>query len=259
MGDSAYVFSYGREPLPAETEFFELGELTQVFTAALVVRLAQEGKIDLDEHWKTLLNHCSGLPRYPNGPEGEKGRFAFSNLNYDSLQAVLETALEIPFEEMLRSGLLDPLGLDSTRLELPPDAFLAQGFNLGGLPAAPEEPEWGPAAFGLKSTARDLLRWMRQVLDPKSDWYAVFSELYSAPVPTGIRKNTLMGYGWHVIYPKKRFLVLAHTGATDGHMAWMGLVPQTRTGVFVLANSPHGVRGLGMLVLRMSNNNWKNK
>lgn len=257
MGDSAYVFSYGSEHLPHETEFFELGELTQVFTAALVVRLGQEGKIDLDERWKTLLNHSSGLPRYPNGPEGEKGRFAFSNLNYDSLQIALEIELAMPFEEILRAGLLDPLGLDSTLFELPPDAVLAQGFNLGGLPAEPAGPEWGPASFGLKSTARDLIRWMRQILAPESDWHVVFSELYRAPVPTGIRKNTWMGYGWHVIYPKKRFRVLAHTGATDGHMAYMAIAPQTRTGVFVLANSPHGVKGLGMLALRMLNNNWK--
>jgi len=37
----------------------------------------------------------------------------------------------------------------------------------------------------------------------------------------------------------------------------MGFVSESETGVVILANSPHSMNGLGLLILRMINNNWK--
>jgi len=39
----------------------------------------------------------------------------------------------------------------------------------------------------------------------------------------------------------------------------MSLVPQTETGVIVMANGEVGLNDLGILILRMINGNWKRK
>lgn len=307
-GDSSFLFPYGVASLEDSSAIngelgFELGEFTQVFTAALVMKLAEKGLVDLDAPLSSLLglntidanagkitlrqclNHTSGLPRFPPDfgelehstedpyanyskdhllsffkgfemPSPPPQAYSFSNLNYALLEMALEKALRKPFTEIINSALLLPLALGQTGMETDSMQF-AQGYGQNGKPA----PLWNPAshqaAFGLKSTPDDLLRWMHFLLHPSPEWAAVFSELYAQPVPTGIRKNTLAGYGWHIFYPKKKVRVLVHTGSTGGYMAYMAIDPETKTGVFVLANSPYGVRGLGMLVLGMLNNGWK--
>jgi D-alanyl-D-alanine carboxypeptidase len=306
--DSSFLFPYGVASLEDSSAIsgemgFELGELTQVFSSALVMKLAKKGLVDLDApvsvmlgldsidtnagqiNLRQCLNHTSGLPRFPpdfgelehstEDPYASHSKshllgffkdfemsspppqpYAFSNMNYALLEIALEKALGKPFPEILNEELLLPLALEQTGMETDSARF-AQGYGQNGKPA----PLWNPAshqaAFGLKSTPDDLLAWMHFLLHPSPEWAAVFSELYARPVPTGIRKNTLAGYGWHVFYPKKKVRVLVHTGSTGGYMAYMAIVPETKTGVFVLANSPYGVRGLGILVLGMLNNGWK--
>ncbi|MCB0684024.1 MAG: hypothetical protein KDC32_24430, partial [Saprospiraceae bacterium] len=58
---------------------------------------------------------------------------------------------------------------------------------------------------------------------------------------------------------KKYYPVWLHTGATSGCRAYVALVPQTRTGVIVLSNSPYGLGGLGWQLLRMLNHDWKKR
>lgn len=305
-GDSSYVFSYGvsslEDSLPLrEDQYFELGELTQVFTAALTVKLAREGLVDLDSSLagylqldlanpllqmitlRRCLNHSSGLPRFPDD-FGEKELsiedpyavytkddllhflekydpskkppvgFNFSNLNYALVELALEKTLNQPFEEIMEHELLGPLDLLETKFHPP---ALVQGYDAATNPVSPWSFAAHQGALGLKSTMHDLTKWMHLFLYPPAEWEAVFSELYRQSIPTGIRKNTKMGLGWHLFYPKKRVRILVHTGSTGGSMAYMALDPESKTGVAILANSPYGARGLGLLILGMLNKNWK--
>lgn len=292
LGDSSFFFSFGvaskTDSLPITADMiFEIGELTQVFTAALAVKLSQEGRLDFPA-LRPYLNHTSGLPRFPPGfgemEHSEEDPYAsftksdlrafldtremgaspprpyqFSNMNYGLIELEIERATGLTFEEALQTELMAPLGLHHTWLAPPekPSPLFATGYSISGRPA----PLWNPAAYqgalGLKSSPADLIRWMQFFLHPSPEWEPVFSELYRDPVPTGIQKRIRMGYGWHLMYPKKKIVVLAHTGSTGGYMAYMALAPQTRTGVVVLANAPYGARGLGMLVLSMLNNGFK--
>jgi len=309
--DSSYIFPFGVASIADSTAltgntFFEIGELTQVFTAATVVKLAGDGFLDLDASLvdaiglevqdtnvgaitlRQCLNHTSGLPRFPplfgekeyssEDPyaaytEDDLAEFltehaldhrpplpySFSNMNYAFLEMVVGRAAGMELEAILERELFDPFGMMQTGFSIlsKDSSLFAQGYNQAGKPA----PLWNPlsykGALGLRSTPADLVSFMRHFLAPVKDWEPVFSELYRDPVPTGIRKNTWMGYGWHLIFPKKKVRVLAHTGSTGGYMAYMAMVPETRTGVVVLANSPYGDRGLGLLTLKMLNNNWK--
>lgn len=89
-GDSSFVFSYGTvdkktRTLPSSQSLFEIGNLTNIFTAQLVNILVEEGKLEKDisinnylpdslQNWtnstitiQKLLTHTSGLPRVPLG------------------------------------------------------------------------------------------------------------------------------------------------------------------------------------------------
>lgn len=313
LKDSSYIFPFGVRSkedsvVMNANSLFEIGELTQVFTAAAVVKLSGDGLVDLDSNLaealglevqdtnvraitiRQCLNHTSGLPRFPplfgekefssEDPYATYSKedlavfltgyslteppplpYAFSNMNYAFLEMAVEKATGQGLPAILEQELFLPFGMAGTCFSIPEKdtSLFVQGYSQAGRPA----PMWNvmshKGAFGLKSTPADLIRFMQQYLEPAKDWEAVFSELYMDPVPTGIRKNTWMGYGWHLIYPKRKVRVLAHTGSTGGYMAYMAMVPETGTGVLVLANSPYGVRGLGLLVLRMLNNNWKSR
>ncbi|HEU0078522.1 MAG TPA: serine hydrolase domain-containing protein [Longimicrobiaceae bacterium] len=136
-------------PATRET-VFEIGSITKQFTAAAVLRLAEEGKLSLDdgvgEHLpelrergagirlRHLLSHTSGLSSAwavpdlgaPSSPgvvvdslaarpvefaPGE--RFAYNNNGYILLGRVVEKVSGMPYPEYLRTRFLAPLGLAS--------------------------------------------------------------------------------------------------------------------------------------------------
>lgn len=288
--DTLEIFSFGvgslEDSLPIQPEaIFELGELTQVFTATLTQQMESRGLINLDSTLsgyldalppdcpcglltlRQLLQHCSGLPRFPPnfgdeeafpenpyahftqsdllnfclqwaGPENLPSGYAFSNLNYALLGLALEKAAGQPY-----SQLVSPI--------LPiPSQQPVPGYRGGTLdPAIPWETGAMKPAIGLRASMGDLLTFLNEL--------SIMPQMLDESIPTQIRDNTRMGFGWHVIYPRKKIAVLAHTGATGGHRAYMAFVPATRTGVVSLSNSPYGLQGAEMLILRMLNKNWK--
>ena len=164
-----------------------IGSVTKTFTAALVLQLAEEGRISLDASVagylpalaldpritvRELLSHTSGLadlynplaktllsqpdrvwtPREVLGRIGrpwfEPGAdWAYSNTNYVVLGMLAEAVSGETAARLLAERLLGPLGLDHTRL------------TTGGTLL---DPSWATAfwtAGALCSTASDLVRW----------------------------------------------------------------------------------------------------
>ncbi|MFD5885893.1 serine hydrolase domain-containing protein [Streptomyces sp. NPDC060334] len=123
----------GRERQPSER--FRIGSTTKAFTAALVLRLAAEGKLGLDdtmERWlpglvagnghdgraitiRQLLNHTSGILNYGNDPEFFKRGVgaAWFQHRYDPYAP----------ERLIRIGLATPPAF------APGDAFLYSNTN----------------------------------------------------------------------------------------------------------------------------------
>jgi len=141
-----------RIPATPET-VFEIGSLTKQFTAACIMMLVEEGKIDLDESlgkylevpeaWKAitirhLLSHTSGIKTYNNLPGFEASRhlsapefitkisafplafppgetFAYCNTGYNLLGFVIEKVSGQSYWEFLSARIFKPLGMNSTR------------------------------------------------------------------------------------------------------------------------------------------------
>jgi CubicO group peptidase (beta-lactamase class C family) len=146
-----------------------------------------------------LATHSAGLPRLPsnfpatvldwkdpcaNYTEADLHEFLsthdlawpigtrreFSNLGMGLLGHVLAQADGRPFEDAVRARVCAPLGLNDITVTLSPEQEqrFIQGHTSAGLAAGP----WGMASLvgagGLRSTARDLLRFLEANLSPQA-------------------------------------------------------------------------------------------
>jgi CubicO group peptidase (beta-lactamase class C family) len=135
---------------------FRIGSITKAFTAALILKLQEEGKLNVsdalskylpdypratDITLQHLLNHTSGVYDYTNGDLPTLARqqlnldelidtfkdepltfepgtkWSYSNSGYVLLTKVIELASGMSYGEYLEQALLEPLGLNSTGVE----------------------------------------------------------------------------------------------------------------------------------------------
>ena len=234
-----------------------------------------------------LLSHISGLPKMPfgfglkekasNNPyanytkkdliafykeyifdDKPKRKYLFSNVNYALLEILIERISNKTYAEVLQERLFDPLQMTDTKLQLSKEQNkrLAKGYNLGGNEIAPWEYQSFEAAVGLKSTVNDMLAFTAKQLEGDKNNY---SELHHPALKTEIDKRTWIGKGWHILKNKKYYDLVAHSGTTSGHRAFVGFIKETKTAVVILSNSKMGMNSLGYSVLKMINNHWKKR
>ncbi|MEU5323581.1 serine hydrolase domain-containing protein [Streptomyces sp. NPDC021056] len=136
---------------PDENVQYRIGSITKTFTAVLVLRLRDEGLLDLGDPLEKhlpgtgageatlaeLLAHTAGLAAESPGPWWERSpgslrpeltdvlgeqpflhpggrRFHYSNPGYTLLGALVEKLRGAAWEDVLRREVLEPLGLEST-------------------------------------------------------------------------------------------------------------------------------------------------
>jgi CubicO group peptidase (beta-lactamase class C family) len=202
-GETAWQTAIGENATP-DTQY-RLGSITKTFTAAAIMQLRDEGKLDLEDtldrhvdgaaHTPTirrLLSHTSGLQRETHDdawltkqfvsvdellatfdraqrvlPPG--ARFHYSNLAFALLGIVVERASGLPFTQYVQERLLDPVGLTRTTFE--PDERAATGYLVkpyveGVWAEAPVETGAWIAAGQMWGTVGDLCRWAAFLADP---------------------------------------------------------------------------------------------
>jgi CubicO group peptidase (beta-lactamase class C family)/pimeloyl-ACP methyl ester carboxylesterase len=161
-------------PVTTET-LFQIGSLTKMFTAAMLVRLAEEGKVKLNESvgryvpWVSgdisrltlhqLLSHTSGLKDVP-GDYGlhdeaalvsfvrswkddaclfEPGKvFSYSNLGYALAGVVIQEISEKPYADVMVERLFKPLGMERTTFR--PTLAMAYPLAVGHKASGREKP-----------------------------------------------------------------------------------------------------------------------
>jgi CubicO group peptidase (beta-lactamase class C family) len=175
------------EGVPAGTAFW-VASISKSFTAALILRLQDLGKLKLsdvvpgsDITLDELLTHTSGLPhatyvaegiadreeaarRILAQPRGPRGKFAYTNDGYALLAIAAEKAGGAPFFELMQREVLDRAGLRHTGFW--PRCF--RGARVAPLSRPPRgaraRENWGfKGSDGICSTAADLAAFMRAV------------------------------------------------------------------------------------------------
>ena len=200
--DGAAVWTGARSSVdgsgPDQNVQFRIGSITKTFTTVLVLRLRDEGVLDLGDRIEKhlpgtgageatvagLLAHSSGLAAESPGPWwertpgslrpelsdvlGEKPfvhpagrRHHYSNTGFTLLGALVEALRDAPWEDVLRREVLEPLGLSRTTVR--PEAPYATGWAVHPwadalLPEPAEDLGRMAPAGQLWSTTGDLAR-----------------------------------------------------------------------------------------------------
>jgi CubicO group peptidase (beta-lactamase class C family) len=188
---------------------YRVGSITKTFTAALVMRLRDEGRLDLDDPVsvhvsdapfgdrtvRSLLAHCSGIPAEPAGPWWERSpggswadlvaantgrppvfrrnsRYHYSNVGFAVLGELVARLRNAPWWNCVRAELLDPLGLaDTTYLPLDGAAVGTSRNPRTGVLVRERVQETGAMAPAgqLWSTPADLIAWAHVLAQGSGD------------------------------------------------------------------------------------------
>jgi D-alanyl-D-alanine-carboxypeptidase/D-alanyl-D-alanine-endopeptidase len=213
-----------------------------------------------------LATHTSGLPRDPTNMDGNAlnpyatygpkqlyaflsgyalrrdpgERFEYSNLGAFLLAHVLTLRAGESYEELVRTRIFRPLGMNSTTLTLSSDqrARLAMGHD--GLALDPV-PLWDvdalPGAGSIRSTASDMLTFAAACLGLSDHKLAPAMKRMLSITRPGSTTSMDMHLGWS----ETRNGVLFHNGRRGGLSAALAIHPWTRQAVIVFSNSVQSV------------------
>ena len=199
-------------------------------------------------HYTTPLLH-DYLHNYTSAPRAERS-FDYSNLGYGLLGHILSLAANEPFESLLSSRILTPLGMTNTSYFDPqnPQKQAATGHDNVGQACEP----WGMSALagcgGLRSSAQDMVRYLAAQMFPHKTSLANTITL-SHEIRHTIDKNTHIGLGWFTQNITKDLTIIGHNGLTGGFQSFMGFNRDAQCGAMVLTNSQEGAPIIGAYVL----------
>ncbi len=162
--------------------------------------------------------------------------FEYSNLGMGLLGALLAHRSGQSYEQLVKTRILDPLGMASTGIALtsPMQARLARGHTEEGAPA----PNWDlptlAGAGALRSTMNDMMRFLAANLgEPASD---LERAMHLAQTPRFTTSpNTRIGLGWITVTQGDGDLIY-HDGGTGGYGAIVMIDKKRNVGVVLLAN-----------------------
>lgn len=282
---------------------FEIGSISKSFTGTLGALAAAEGKLALSDPAArhvpelagtvferiTLLELATytagGLPlQFPDGvstqeeltayfrnwrPSFEPGAMRlYSNPSIGLFGYAAARATGTAFDDLMTGTLLPRLGLANTYLRVPEAemAHYAFGTSRDGRPVRVNPGALDAQAYGVKTTARDLIRFVELSMDPSSLQPALQEAVIAAQTGYVRFGETLQGLGWE-IYDSSASLdtLLAgnstpvalepqaverldpplapqpgrfvnKTGSTGGFGAYAAFLPEKRLGIVILAN-----------------------
>jgi CubicO group peptidase (beta-lactamase class C family) len=268
QGDRALV-AKGYGGVAPDTAFW-VASISKSFTATLVLRLEELGKLRLDDRISRflpdapaprrdvrvdeLLTHTSGLPRATyeaDGvsdageaarrilalPPGERGRFAYTNDGYALLAIIAERAGGAPFLELLRREVIARAGLAHTGFW----PRCAAGVSVAALSEAPAGDRagenWGAkGGEGICSTAADLARFLHAVADGRLVSARSRDLLFAEAVPIA---SGFAGRGFFVSRTAAGEKVVWTRGTEEkGHNGVVRWFPDARLLVVALSDVP---------------------
>ncbi|MCW2601552.1 MAG: Penicillin-binding protein beta-lactamase class [Frankiales bacterium] len=259
---------------------YRLGSITKTVTAVAVMRLRDEGLLDLDDVLEQhvpgtpfgrrtvgqLLSHMAGAGAESPGEWWERTpgtslaglglseadrpfaagrRFHYSNLGFGVLGQLVAAVRNRPWSDVVRDEVLLPLGM--TRTTPRPTSPAAQGFAVHPwadlLLPEPEHDAVSMAAAGqLWSTLADLGRFAAFLLGDTADVLTTATlEEMSEPSGAAVEGADWSAYGLGVmVVPSGDRTLLGHSGSMPGFLAGVFVDRLEQTGVVSLSNATSG-------------------
>lgn len=240
---------------------------------------------------KDLVMHTSGLPKLPKDfgfkqkdvkdpyafytkddlrafygtfpfENSSNPKYLYSHVNYALLEIIIEHICQKGYGEVLEEKIISPLNMNDTFLGINEKLYknASKAYSLSGK----ENEFWTFQSFegsmGLKSSLHDLLILIRTYVGlMNSEYTEIFSSCFQERIPTDIIDKLDASYAWYIYNNKKYYDVILCAGRGNGHQVTIHFVPETQTGVIVLANAPNSLDNLGYMMLALVNNHWKLK
>ncbi len=186
--------------------------------------------------------------------------FAYSNFGMALLGAALEKASKRSYDELLRTRLLEPLGMSQTLLfadgERPP--AMATGYRADSADAPATD--WRLGAFApagaIVSNVNDLAKFVTlQLRSGEPDVQPVRGgTLLELHTPQRLTDgwNGAVALGWMVRSTPEVGDVVWHNGGMEGFSTFLAFSRKSNVGVVVLANRGGGVEQLGDWLLKQA-------
>lgn len=285
---------------------FEVGSISKTFTATLAAYAEARGTLSFSdaaaEHLPALAGSsfdtislldlgtytAGGLPlQFPDEVTNEEQMIAYyrrwrpayapgthrlySNPSIGLFGYLAARSLGASFADLMEREILPPLGLGDTYVRVPKGEMdrYALGTSRSGRPARLSRGVFGAEAYGVKTTAADLVRFAeanmagaapegalgRAVAATHTGYYTVGGmtqglgwEMYAYPteLETLVAGNSPeMAREPHAVarlvppQPPEAAVLINKTGSTNGFGAYVAFVPAKRIGVAILANRPY--------------------
>ncbi|MBC3953054.1 class C beta-lactamase [Pseudomonas folii] len=282
---------------------FELGSISKTFTATLATYAQANGQLSLGDHpgkylpqlkgsafgnvsLINLATHTAGgfplqvpnevqnneqLMTYlqawqPQYPAGSKRTYA--NPSIGMLGMITAKAMNTPFEQAMEQQLFPKLGLTNSYLNVPADKMrlYAQGYNKQDAPVRLQGGVLGNEAYGMKSSSKDLLRFVelninagkadsalaKAITDTHVGYFKVgkmTQDLIWEQYPYPVTVETLQeGNSYKMAFetqpaspinpplePQQNAWI-NKTGSTTGYGGYVAFVPEKKVGIVILAN-----------------------
>jgi beta-lactamase class C len=292
----------------SEATLFELGSVSKTFTATLASYAQVLGKLSLDDHPgkylpalkgsaidKASLRHlgtytAGGLPlQFPDEvtndaqmvdyfvhwkPAAAPGRQRqYSNPSIGLMGYIAGLALQRDFAAAMETALFPQLGLEHSYIHVPERAMAsyAWGYNGANQPVRVHPGVFDAQAYGVKSTAADMLRFVQANIDPSRLEPAMQRAVTGTHVGYFKTETMVQGLGWEQLpYPATLAALLAgnapaliydpnpvtqiaapraagqgtlfdKTGSTGGFGAYVAFVPEKKIGIVMLANKSYPI------------------
>jgi CubicO group peptidase (beta-lactamase class C family) len=178
------------------------------------------------------------LPRAPGA------QWEYSNLGVGLLGHILAARAGMSYEQLLRSRILEPLGMKSTTITLSADQRnrLASGYGFAQAPMSGWDFDALAGAGAIRSTANDMLTFAAAFLDlTDHPLKAAMKRMLTVNRPSGL-PGMRQRLGWLSIQD----IVLFHDGETGGYRSALAIRLNTRQAVIVLSNSTQDVSDIAI-------------
>jgi D-alanyl-D-alanine-carboxypeptidase/D-alanyl-D-alanine-endopeptidase len=212
-----------------------------------------------------LATHTSGLPRNPTNLDPKDpanpyadytvtqfydflgsyqlttapgSHFEYSNLGVALLGHALALRAGLPFEELVRTRILEPLDMTSTgiTLDTATEGRFVDGHDATGDVTAHFDMPVLAGEGALRSSLNDMLKFAAANLDPHvSELHQAMATARQPRRPTDVAAQDV-ALSW-LVDDRSGNTIIWHGGATGGFFAYIGLDPIHRTAAVVLSNS----------------------
>lgn len=246
------TYSFGNDnPLQ---QVWRVESLTKPIFVYGVLRLAQEGILDLDEplaHYlpqpyladttyvpeitaRHAMTHSTGFPDRRDEHELQAkfapgSRFSYSSEGLLYLQYVVEYLIEMPLKDYMRDYVFLPLGMHETELGTEDDHNLPSSFRING-------------AMSLCTTVNDYSLFIKAIFEQSQLGETWLNEMLTPQIRVGEIDNLFWGLGWG-LQSSRDVLSFWHWGTRSAsHSRHFALgIPSEKRAIVIFTNHPNGL------------------